>query len=399
MSDQSHFFDAFLLTTAQQHVYAPDEVLFYEGDALAELMQIERGTVALSYGTAARGTAGPGDLLDPIATLGGLPHRLKAQALDEVVVKTWPLDDLWAHAGFQAAARRYLATQLEQAEARRRELEAPLHYLNDRADLVPGPFRFDDVTLIFAFCDAERAVLEALLPEPLSLLLRPGRKTGTVLLALADFPTAYSENRPDARFGYTETTVFVPIRHRRAFGLYVPYIYPSTWEPTLLGREIYGFPKRLGNTRFESKSVSVTVDGDALCRFTWGNGEAVSEARLVGALGEALGVMGQVTALAFQAGEVLRKVARLPAHRRVDVYNRRRLLSPGATADEIEYEMDHLTRASFGVLRWHQIARLHDTELWVQGEPLAKMGLTLRDAYRTQLDMRLSAGRVVKGTV
>lgn len=385
-------------TLAQRCTFTSDDVLFYEGDDAVDLMIVERGIVKLAYGKQDRGQAGPGDILDPIATLGGLPHRLRAQAVDEVVVRSWSLAELWTHDGFEAAARRYLATQLEFAENRRRELETPLHYLNDRADLVPGPFRFEDVTLIFAFCNADRVALEPLLPPPLALLTRPGRKSGTVLLALADFPVAYPEHHPDGRFGYTETTVFIPVRQRRAFGLYVPYIYPSTWEPTLLGREIYGFPKRLGNTVFDGKSVTVSVDQQPLCRFTWQGGEAVSEARLVGALGEALGVMGQMTGLAFQAGEMLRKVARLPAYRRVDVYNRRRILAPDATAHEVIYERDHLTRATFGVLRWHQIARLHNPQLVVSGEPLLRLGLVLRDAYRTQLDMRLSVGRMVKGT-
>jgi acetoacetate decarboxylase len=42
--------------------------------------------------------------------------------------------------------------------------------------------------------------------------------------------------------------VFVPARFGSGIGLYVPFIYPSAWEPILLGREIYGFPKRLGKT-------------------------------------------------------------------------------------------------------------------------------------------------------
>jgi hypothetical protein len=178
--------------------------------------------------------------------------------------------------------------------------------------------------------------------------------------------------------------------------LYVPYIFSSAWEPILLGREIYGFPKRLGQTEFDGTEVRVSVDGQPLCHFEWQGGEAASEAQLVGAFSEAMGIMGQMTTLAFQAGEVLRRIARLPAHRRVDVYNWRQMLAPPATAQGMQLETNQLTRAIFGVMSWIQIAQLHHPQLLIQAEPLAGLGLYLRSAYRTQLNMRLSAGRVVE---
>jgi len=203
------------------------------------------------------------------------------------------------------------------------------------------------------------------------------------------------------------------VRHGRRIGLYVPYIYPSAWEPILLGREIYGFPKRLGKTIFwnrrdaEDTEIAqhsalstqqlalLTVDGVEHFRVTWDAAEPSGEARLVRALSDWIGVEGRAAAAAFRAGDVLREALRLPAYRRVDVYNRKRVLAPHASYESPVYSVDCLTRATFGVLRWREITRLTDPALAVSGGPLLKAGLALRDAYFTRLDMRLSVGRIV----
>jgi hypothetical protein len=116
----------------------------------------------------------------------------------------------------------------------------------------------------------------------------------------------------------------------------------------------------------------------------------------LGALSDWIGGEGRVTAAAFQAGEVLRQTLRLPPFRRVDVYNHKRVLSPDATHNAPTYSVDCLTRATFGVLHWHEIARITDPTLSVSGGPLLNAGLALREAYFTRLDMRLSAGQVVR---
>lgn len=371
-------------------------VLFYMGDPITHLDQLQGGRVQITDKTNATHILEAGAWLDPIPALGGLPHRHKAVALEPVTLHRWNIESVWENAAAQDVARRLLAETLESAEERLKQLTAPLHYRNDRADLMAGPFRFENVVMIFAFCDAEKAALEGLLPPRLNLLQRPARQKGTVLLVFADFPHCYPEHTPTATFGYTETTVFIPTRYKTAWGLYIPYIYSSIYEPLLLGREIYGFPKRLGETRFHPQGVNVTVDDEPLAVFEWQGAEGVTETRLIRALSDALGVMGQAAAMAFEVGEVMRKVIRLPAHRRVDVYNHRRILSPAATYDTMEYEIDQLTRATFGVLGWEQLAHLRDPQLKVQGRALLPFDLTLREAFRTVLHLRLSVGRVVE---
>ncbi|MCZ7543085.1 MAG: hypothetical protein M5R40_05880 [Anaerolineae bacterium] len=78
------------------------------------------------------------------------------------------------------------------------------------------------------------------------------------------------------------------------------------------------------------------------------------------------------------------------------MYNHKRIPAAGATHDAPAYAVDCLTRATFGVLRWYQIARMRAPMLEIAGGPFADAGLTLRAAYRTQLDLRLGVGHVVR---
>lgn len=390
---------AALLAQADRRTFAAGDVIWYEGDLAETLDVLAAGRCTLSRNGQPRGDLHPSALLDPAAALGGLPHRVKVTAAEDGARLCWPVAALWDCAPFRETARRWLARELVSAQDRRDTLAAPVHYADGRAQIAPGPFMFEDVTLIFAFCDADLDPVRAILPEGLRLFRRPGRRRDSVLLALADFPTAYPEDDPAARFGYTETTVFVPVRAGRRIGLFVPYIYPSAYEPILLGREIYGFPKRLGLTTLDSRCAALSVDGDSHIALAWAAQESSDEPRLVRALMDWIGLEGWSLSLAFRAGDTLRRVMQLPPFRRVSVYNHKRILAADAARDRPAYAVDQLTHAVFGVLRWYQIARLRDPALDVIAGPLAGTGITLREAYRTQLDMRLSAGRVVRDYV
>jgi hypothetical protein len=370
-------------------------MLCYEGDPAPDLLLIAAGNCASNK----TGRLKSGDWLDLAAVLGGLPHTQKITALDDGECLCWPMVEWGADEMFASAARRALVRRLLSVEERAAELEAPIHYANERGDLVPGPFLFDDVTLIFAFCSVDKRAVRDMLPSGARLLHNPIQSHSPLLVALAKFPNAYPESNPDARFGYVETTIFIPVRVRRGLGLYVPYIYPSTWEPVLLGREIYGFPKRLGRTVLGPQNASLSVDGEQHLYLQWGGMEASTEPHLIGALVGWLGFGGPAGEVAgrwaFRAGDLLRAGMRLPPFRRVEVYNHKRILAPNATHHTPAYDQDALTHAIFGILRWYQIAQMRDPILTVSGGPLANAGVTVRAAYRTQLDMRLSAGKTI----
>lgn len=380
---------------------AVGEVLCYAGDPADSLLLLATDKCLLTRAEHRPLLARAGTLIDPIATLGGLPHRIRCEAVTACEVLMWPISDLWQSPTWSAAARRYLAESLHTLSDRLTELEQPVNYVPDSAELTPGPFMFDGVTLIFAFCDADLAPVRAKLPPDLRLFRRPGRQRDSLLIALAHFPAAYPEDDPTAWFGYTETTIFVPARYRGSVGLFVPYIYPSAYEPMLLGREIYGFPKRMGRTIFAPNQATLqvtsrTLGTSAYADLRWTGSEGTDEPRLVRALFDWLGVEGRSAEVAFRAGDVLRQTMRLPAHRRIGVFNHKRVLAAETRADAPVYAVNQLTKAIFGVLRWYQIARLRDPVLTVYTGPLAACDVTLREAYRTQLDMRLTRGRVVR---
>jgi len=379
-----------LQALAQRRVLQAGEVLFYEGEPADRVYVLVMGRCALTWGGQERGIATVGDLLDPAASLGGIPHRSKATALAACELLYWDAVVLWESATFGAAARRFLAMAWQAAQTRRDELAAPIRYRPATAEAMPGPFRFDTVNMIFAFCESPTMPL---LPDGLRVLQRPLRPTTPFLIALADFPNAYPESQPDARFAYRETTLFVPVRYKTALGFYVAAIYPSAWEPILIGREVYGFPKQLGDTLFSSQAASVVVDGENILNLSWQGAVGAAESELVGALVAWLGL--RLGGAAFQVGELLRRAARLPAFRRVDVYNEKRIPAADSTPQQPRYGLHQLTRATFGVLNWQQIAKLEHAQL-SPSRAAVFGGLTLRTAYRTTLDMRLSAGRVIE---
>lgn len=385
-----------LQSTAQMQTYAAGEVICYQGDPADQLQLVIAGTCQISVGLTDQGIAEADTVLDIVATLGGLPHQVKVTAREPVTLHQWRMDDLWQMPQFAAYAHQYMAQRLLAAEQRRDELAAPLHHLDPyRATLPTDSFLFEEATLIFAFCRVRLDFLRPLVPDELSILQIFGGDTAPLLIAFADFPVGYPEHNPAATFGYRETTFFVPIRYQTAFGLYVSAIVSSAYEPILIGRETYGFPKQIGDTRFATKQVALEIGTTPALQLAWQSAVGSSETDLIRALSDWLGVAGRVTAAAFSAGELLRKLTRLPAFRRVDVYNHKCIPAADSTADAPRYEVNALTRTTFGVLQWRQITRLNGLALQPMGDFWAGSDLHIQAAYRTQLDMRLGTGRVV----
>ncbi|MBN1311926.1 MAG: acetoacetate decarboxylase family protein [Anaerolineae bacterium] len=385
----------YLEVGAQERTCQAGETLFYEGDPPTVLALLLEGQVDLSWAGSPRGICLPGSLLDPAAVLGDLPHTVKAVASTACRLIEWSLDALKESPVFQEFTRRHLAGCLREAQSRLSAVAAPIHYAG-QAEAQPGPYLFPNAGVTFAFCRAAREPVEEALPEGLSLLNLPGGERAPVLLGLAEFPAAHPESDPAASFSYTETTVFVPVRFAATPGIFIPYIYPSSWEPILVGREVYGFPKQLGNTVFGSGGISLHVDGVPHFRLSWEGQEVSGETKLVGALMSWLGIGRHVASAAFQVGDAIRQAARLPGYRRIDVFNHKRIPAADASPGNLRYDVDQLTQAVFGVLRWFSIARLTGVELTTFYGPLHDANLILHEAYRTRLDMRLSTGRTVR---
>lgn len=183
-----------LLGAAQIRHLPAGEVLFYEGDSPDTLYLLKAGRCQT-----ARGEIHPEMLIDPVATLGGLPHSVKVTAAESSELYCWPMERLQQSAAFNAAARRYLARQLQQTSARLSQLTAPIHYIPNSAALFPGPFLFEDATMLFAFCEANPDSVQNCLPEGLTVLQRPGKKTGAGAAGTGGFPQRLPTASPDGK--------------------------------------------------------------------------------------------------------------------------------------------------------------------------------------------------------
>lgn len=375
------------LSLAEQVTVAAGTTLFAEGDAPRYAWMRLSGHCMLSQDAAPLGEARSGELLDALAVLGGIVHSQRAIAITECQFVRWELAQLEQHAPFQRVARAYLAGRTLHAETRNAELEAPIHFVGDGAEVAPGPYVFDHSTLLFLFCDAY--VMDVALPAGLSAV------SHSALIVLAQFRGAHAEAHPQARFSYTETTCFIPVRYGVRPGLYVAQIYPSTWEPILIGREVYGFPKRPGRTALDAGRAELVVDGERLLRAQWSHQQSASEAQLVGAFGTCFGVQGRLTAGAFAIGDMLLAALRVPFYRRVSVFNHKRIAATVSRSGAALYDVDQLTEVIFSVQRWNRIERVSDAALDAGGV-LQGWHIHLREAYLTQADIRLSTGRVVR---
>jgi len=390
---------AFLRDKAETVQLDAGRTLFAEGDPATWLILPQSGQLMLSRDAIPIGLAKKHDLLDLIAVLGGLPHTQRAIAQTNCTVMRWNMAELTQNNAFSDVVRRYLAENLTRIGSRVDELEAPVHYVDESAQPHVGPFVFPNTTMVMALCDANLDFLRPLLPPDLTVFRAAWRKHDSIFIALAQFRDAHPASHPNATFSYTETTVFVPVRYKRQLGFYPAYIYPSAYEPILLGREIYGFPKRLGLTAFtehDPNQVQFTVDGSTQLALTYRQSESASEPRLIRAMGDWLGVEGRLTETAFRIGDTVLDTMQVGLKRRMGVFNHKRVLSAKAIESNRVYDINQLTQAVFTVEGWHSIEQLTDAQLRIADGPLLRADVQLREAYKTCLDMRLSTGRILK---
>lgn len=138
------------------------------------------------------------------------------------------------------------------------------------AKLYPGPYRFGPFDAKILLVETNPARLDQLLPPGFRRI--PGLG-GHYLIVVADLVDvrALSPGAPQTGWAYRETTPLVPCRSNVALpGAYVPELYPDAPMPVMLGRETYGFPKRIGRTRMWDDGVDVIADHQRILEGRWG---------------------------------------------------------------------------------------------------------------------------------
>ena len=121
-----------------------------------------------------------------------------------------------------------------------------------------GPFIFEHADFHLLVCKAEPEYMKSILPEGLQVF--PFKDI--IILALVDYPTVYPEYDPALKYKYNESCIFIPVRKKGTlfdFGLYAAYTYASNDRAVAAGREIYGFPKKQGETKIKTEGKTISV--------------------------------------------------------------------------------------------------------------------------------------------
>ncbi len=112
----------------------------------------------------------------------------------------------------------------------------------------PPPYACQDSKTLYFIYEAELESVKKVLPEPLSPFPQ-----GLVSVMLREL------HFPDSFGTYNETIVNVLASYEGLWGWYIAYIYCNSDMALASGREIWGAPKKWGQTRFIHQGSSVTA--------------------------------------------------------------------------------------------------------------------------------------------
>ena len=268
------------------------------------------------------------------------------------------------------------------------------------AGMIPGPYRAKDVNVVVCIMSASAPdmIRDALKQTDGWLRPIPGRNEMFILI-FADYGVfnslhPWGEGR---RFHFRETGLLIPgMSEKDPMGFYVPEIYPDSYLAILVGREVYGFPKRRGRTLagadfLEHRRILLETGGRIVLRATWGDRHEVGTAELGRQMLEAMVGIHLTDRLpqpsrmllspALEAGDLLQQAARHGfnlAFPEIPVYFRHRvpMAIPRDEEDMVQYRIDDLVRVPFTVEQGAAIQdcqvlhepRVHmEPEFWLQG--------------------------------
>lgn len=351
----------------------PDEHALVQGESMDRVLLLTRGELGVYVERRLVDIIEAPRVLEPAATMLGTGSEASYRALGPAEVTLLEDAESWSRS---CEARTVLCSEVSALHRQRSRWVRTLDDFYEEevgARIVPGPYRFGPFDARFVVMAAEPRKLRRLLPPGLHLL--PGT-VGRYLLVLADFENVQSLHpRSDhARYGYRETTPFIPvITHRGTPGLFVPELYPDAYMPILLGRETYGFPKRMGTTFSEGRRWDVVVGQRRILRARWNDETDIDPTELVERI-----VRGLVPALgpAAAADNALSRTLRwlrdrkLPRSlRRGRIYVRKRLLDHRYTHPK-RYAVDELVAIPFEMMPLCRTRLLPDAAVDVDGPVL-----------------------------
>lgn len=278
---------AFVTQTVEHRHLSPGTRLIHEGADPDAIYFVLRGEVALRSQERFIGT------LRAPATLGlaGEVDERKTSAsvdafspCDVLLFPTVHMTELMGrNRTFARNVLRTLTAQLRGLHSAAEQTRAHLddHFVRPNARLLQGPYAFDgsEMTAIVVRCDPAR--IERLLPPGARPI--PGSR-GRYLLTFNRFTDVHSvhpsgENR---FFHYKEVTPFIPCMAPGGRpGVASPELYLDSYMGILLGREMYGFPKRFGKVDIYEDRLDLAVDDRMFCRGSWSGARDLSAGEFI----------------------------------------------------------------------------------------------------------------------
>ncbi|MCC6337663.1 MAG: acetoacetate decarboxylase family protein [Myxococcales bacterium] len=173
------------------------------------------------------------------------------------------------------------------------------------AHLVPGPYVAGPVEMLAFVMRDDARRLAALLPPGCAPL--PGLED-TWLLTVDTFEDVHSraEAGQGRRFSYREVTPFVPcVGPDLVPGLFCPELYPDNYLALVLGRELYGFPKRLGRIERGAGQVTLSAGHRLVLRASWDRARGCRASELGAHLAKTTGRVKLPDLAARAAGRLL----------------------------------------------------------------------------------------------
>jgi acetoacetate decarboxylase len=209
--------------------------------------------------------------------------------------------------------------------------------------MIPSGWLYRDAFYLVAEMDVDARAARRWVPRPLGLVDRAGVATASVFTAWF----------PDTAFGsgYREAGLLLPVRHGRTRAVFSPWMIVDDDVALILGRELLGYPKKMGEIEF-------VRDGDAVRSVATRRGSEL--VRMEGTLGEVLAdpppMLGTPhRCVRASLGVALPKiVAFTPKEEAVEVRRATLTVTIGGS------ERDPLTDLGFGPVR---AARLHRVNL------------------------------------
>lgn len=207
----------------------------------------------------------------PAVLLTREPLRLRARS--EVVVAYVGADTIASRGNGSAHAALCDVYERELARVetwRAQELrKSDDFFVDDGAELVPGPYRFGPYRATALLMEGDPGRLRHELPPGLSPI--PGLG-GRHLIVLSEIEgcTSLHPDSDGRAYEYLEVAAFLPcIGPRLVPGMYLPRVYPDAYLPILLGREAFGFPKRLGRVLRRDDGFDLVASHRNVVRARW----------------------------------------------------------------------------------------------------------------------------------